>query len=75
MSAEEDIQTEVQYDLAIDAMGGDHAPDIVVKGLAITALRHPKARILLIGNKAELLPLLKKYPKASEICRDRKRVV
>lgn len=68
MTAESDIQTKPQYDLAIDAMGGDHAPEIVIKGLEITAVRHPEAKILLIGDKKKLSPLLKTYSKAAKIC-------
>lgn len=68
MSAEENIRTKDQYDLAIDAMGGDHAPDIVIKGLEITALRHPEAKVLLIGDEQIVAPLLKKHPKAAAIC-------
>ena len=51
MTAQSDIQNQNQYDLAIDAMGGDYAPEIVVKGLEITAIRHPGIKILLIGDE------------------------
>ena len=37
--------------LAVDAMGGDNAPDMVVQGLDISAERHPSARFLLIGDE------------------------
>jgi len=56
------------YTLAVDAMGGDHAPDIVVAGLDITAERHPGARVLLVGDEARLAPLLARYPRAAAIC-------
>ena len=46
------------YTLAVDAMGGDHAPGAVIDGLAIAALRHPAARFLLVGDEAVLTPLL-----------------
>lgn len=45
--------------IAVDAMGGDHAPDAVVDG-AVAAARHLDARILLVGAadrvEAALLP-------------------
>lgn len=68
MTAEFDIHTQHPYDLAIDAMGGDHAPEIVIKGLEITADRHPEAKILLIGDQDKITPLLKLSPKAAGIC-------
>ncbi len=46
------------FTLAIDAMGGDDAPGMVVDGLAIAAERHPEARFLLVGDEARLTPLL-----------------
>ena len=46
------------YTLAVDAMGGDHAPNAVIDGLAIAALRHPGARFLLVGDEAVLAPLV-----------------
>ena len=56
------------YALAIDAMGGDHAPDIVIAGLDIAAERHPKARFLLVGDEARLAPLLAAHPRAAALC-------
>ena len=46
------------FTLAIDAMGGDGAPDIILDGLQIAAERHPNARFLLVGDEARLTPLL-----------------
>lgn len=58
----------VPFSLAVDAMGGDHAPDMVVAGLALAAERHPQARFLLIGEEASLAPLLCRHPKAAAAC-------
>ena len=38
------------FTLAIDAMGGDDAPAMVIDGLEIAAERHPTARFLLVGH-------------------------
>jgi glycerol-3-phosphate acyltransferase PlsX len=54
--------------LAVDAMGGDNAPDMVVHGLEFAAERHPAARFLLIGNEAVLTPLLGRYRRARAAC-------
>ncbi|GBQ04592.1 phosphate acyltransferase PlsX [Saccharibacter floricola] len=56
------------YTLAVDAMGGDNAPDIVLAGLEIAAIRHPESRMLLVGDEAVLKEGLKRFPKAASIC-------
>lgn len=56
------------YCLAIDAMGGDQAPEIVLAGLDRAADRHPAAKILLVGDEALLRPQLARFPKAQRIC-------
>lgn len=48
--------------LSVDAMGGDHAPDIVIHGLSKTHIRHPDVRFQLYGIKEVIVPLLKQYP-------------
>jgi glycerol-3-phosphate acyltransferase PlsX len=45
--------------IAIDAMGGDHAPDVVVAG-ALEAVREWKdTTVILIGDKARIEPLVR----------------
>ncbi|WP_370688699.1 phosphate acyltransferase PlsX [Roseomonas sp. GC11] len=56
------------FALAIDAMGGDHAPDSVLDGLEIAAERHPKARFLLVGDEVRLGALLSRRPRAARAC-------
>ena len=46
--------------LAVDAMGGDYAPDCVIDGLNIAAERHPKARFLIFGDEAALAEPLRR---------------
>jgi glycerol-3-phosphate acyltransferase PlsX len=48
--------------IALDAMGGDHAPGMVVKGAEIALQRHPELRFLLFGAEQEVRPLLAKSP-------------
>ncbi len=57
-----------QYTLAVDAMGGDSAPAMVVDGLEVAAERHPGARILLVGNEAMITPLLARHRRARAVC-------
>ena len=47
--------------IAVDAMGGDNAPAAVVQG-ALSAARDPALRILLVGRRDELRPLLPTVP-------------
>jgi glycerol-3-phosphate acyltransferase PlsX len=56
------------FTLAIDAMGGDNAPEIVIEGLEIAAERHPGARFLLVGNEPQLKPLLERSRRALAAC-------
>ena len=55
------------FSLAVDAMGGDHAPGMVVAGLAIAAERHPGTRFLLVGDEARLAPLLARSKRAAAV--------
>jgi glycerol-3-phosphate acyltransferase PlsX len=49
--------------IALDAMGGDHAPGMVVKGAEIALQRYPDLRFLLFGVEDEVRPLLAKLPR------------
>ena len=48
--------------IALDAMGGDHGPSVVVPGAAITLTRHPDARFLFVGDRAQIEPELNRHP-------------
>jgi len=56
------------FTLAIDAMGGDNAPGMVLDGLELAAERHPNARFLLYGDQAILGPHLAKHRRARAVC-------
>jgi glycerol-3-phosphate acyltransferase PlsX len=56
------------YTLAVDAMGGDQAPAMVVAGLEIAAERHPGVRFLLVGDEARVAPLLAVHRRAASAC-------
>ena len=49
--------------IALDAMGGEHAPDMVLRGAEMALQRHPDLRFLLFGAEPELRPLLAKLPR------------
>ncbi|WP_296342058.1 phosphate acyltransferase PlsX [Reyranella sp.] len=46
--------------LALDGMGGDHAPDVIVNGADIARERYPGTSFLLFGDPARLKPLVDK---------------
>ncbi|MTI09631.1 phosphate acyltransferase PlsX [Curvivirga aplysinae] len=48
--------------LSLDAMGGDHAPEIVVKGAALAREKLPQASFLLFGDEKRLKPLVDAQP-------------
>lgn len=57
--------------VAIDGMGGDNAPEMIVEGLDIVCRQNDDVRFLLFGDEARLVPILELYPAAraaSEIC-------
>jgi glycerol-3-phosphate acyltransferase PlsX len=45
--------------LAVDAMGGDHAPGAIIAGLDIAAERHPKAIFHVFGDASLIEPLVR----------------
>jgi glycerol-3-phosphate acyltransferase PlsX len=56
------------FPLAVDAMGGDKAPGIVIDGLAVALERHPGTRFLVVGDQAVLAPLLARNPALAAAC-------
>src|SRR5262249_62112035 len=49
--------------IAVDAMGGDHAPGVVLKGADIALVRYPGAHFLLFGDESRVAPLLARLPR------------
>ncbi|MDX2103529.1 MAG: phosphate acyltransferase PlsX [Alphaproteobacteria bacterium] len=53
--------------LALDAMGGDHAPTVVVKGAEIARERFPFVDFAFFGPEPQIQPLLAKAPKLAKV--------
>jgi glycerol-3-phosphate acyltransferase PlsX len=53
--------------IALDGMGGDHAPRIVVAGAELARTRLRDTRFLLFGDEAKLAPLLAAHPALASI--------
>lgn len=48
--------------IALDAMGGDHGPDVVVPGAALSLERHPALSFIFFGDEARIKPVLDQHP-------------
>ena len=49
--------------IALDAMGGDHGPTIVVPAAAVALERRPDVQFLLYGREEAIRPILARHPK------------
>ncbi len=52
--------------IALDTMGGDRAPAMVLKGAEIALQRHPDVHFLLFGNERQLSRLMAKLPRLAK---------
>jgi glycerol-3-phosphate acyltransferase PlsX len=52
--------------ISLDAMGGDHGPDMVIPGADVALVRHPEIRYLIFGDQERVGPLLDAYPKVRD---------
>lgn len=66
--AEAAAQAASRFALAVDAMGGDGAPEAILDGVELAAERHPDARFLLIGDEARVGPALARRRRAAAAC-------
>ena len=53
--------------ISLDAMGGDNAPDMVVRGADIARRRFPSVHFLFFGDEAQLKPLLDRLPELRQV--------
>ena len=54
--------------VAVDAMGGDNAPEMIVEGLDIVCRNHDDVHFLLFGDERRLAPILERHPAARGAC-------
>ena len=50
------------FTIALDAMGGDHAPACVVEGAEIALRKQPSLHFIFVGDEPKILPHLEKHP-------------
>ena len=48
--------------IAVDAMGGDHGPAVILAGAELSLSRNPEIRFTLFGKEGEIAPLLASRP-------------
>lgn len=48
--------------IALDAMGGDHGPSVVINGASLSLTRHPAMEFLFFGDETAIGAELDKYP-------------
>jgi glycerol-3-phosphate acyltransferase PlsX len=53
--------------IALDAMGGDKAPGIVLRGADLALQRFPDARFLIFGAEDAIRPVLAKLPRLAKV--------
>ena len=49
--------------IALDAMGGDQGPSVVVPGADLALAQHPDSTFILFGDQAKIEPLLAAHPR------------
>jgi phosphate acyltransferase len=52
--------------IALDGMGGDRAPDMVLKGASIALQRFPQVHFLVYGAESRIHPVLAKLPRLAQ---------
>lgn len=52
--------------IALDAMGGDHGPSVVIGGAELSLTRHPDSEFLVFGDRTAIEPLLTARPKLAD---------
>jgi glycerol-3-phosphate acyltransferase PlsX len=55
--------------IALDAMGGDHGPSVVVPGAALALAQHPNSTFILIGDQSRIEPLIGAHPQLKDASR------
>jgi len=53
--------------ISIDAMGGDHGPEVTLQGLQRVAERRPDARFVIFGRSEAVEPVLAKLPRLAAV--------
>ena len=55
-----------QKTIALDAMGGDHGPEVVIPGAALSLQRQPALSFMLFGDETRIAPILAHHARLKE---------
>ena len=55
--------------ISVDAMGGDNSPRVVVEGINIAHKNNPDISFLLFGDEVKVAEEMKRFPQMKEYCR------
>lgn len=58
----------LQHMIALDAMGGDFGPEVVIPGAAISLSRHPNLRFKFFGDRVRIEAELRNCPELAACC-------
>lgn len=64
----EQVLSESNLVISIDAMGGDNSPKVVIEGLALAHKRNPDIRFLVYGDEPKVTAEIAKFPALKEVC-------
>jgi glycerol-3-phosphate acyltransferase PlsX len=53
--------------IALDAMGGDHGPEVIVAGAALALSRHDDMSFIFFGDEARVAPLVAAHPRLANV--------
>lgn len=54
--------------ISVDAMGGDNSPRIVIEGLALSAKKNPDIKFWVFGDEIKIKDEMKKFPHLHKVC-------
>ena len=55
--------------ISVDAMGGDNSPRVVVEGINIAHKNNPDISFILFGDETKIAEEMKRFPKMKDYCR------
>lgn len=64
----EQVLSENNLVISIDAMGGDNSPKVVIEGLALAHKRNPDIKFLVYGDEQKVKAEMLKYPALEKVC-------
>ena len=64
----EQVLSENNLVISIDAMGGDHSPKVVIEGLNLAHKKNPDIRFLVYGDETKVNQEMDRFPALRKVC-------